>query len=589
MADLETKKLDKKSEKGLPPAKSQNEPDKMPVSCETHATQPESRDQPQTQASGNGNGIFNILIKEGLIPPDEPTASFKHGVPLVSLKEREIQREALALIPERLARKYKVLPLEVKNGCLTLVMTDPEDSLAYRDAQSVSGMRVIPVTADPAEIEESIRLCYKTGGPVSEDIEKLASDEIDQDSRSTVEVADAPIDRVIKLIIQEAIHSRASDIHIEPQSDSLRIRYRIDGVLHEIQRLPLNIHNKLLSRLKLQAKMDIAERRRPQDGHFNFDIDEQTVDVRIGTFCTVFGEMAVLRLLNRNFTLLQLDELGLDSWSLARYKHLLQAPYGMILVAGPTGSGKTTTLYASINHLKREGANIITIEDPVEYEIDGVNHCQTNIKANLNFANGIRAMLRLDPDVIVVGEIRDRETAQTAVEASLTGCLVLSSIHASDAARAFTRMLHLGVEPYLLSSSVIGVVAQRIVRRVCHHCAVRKEPTPNEKTAYAKWMNAQLEFYQSGTGCKFCANTGYHKRIGLFEVLLVSDSIRQIVVDDNASPRKVREAAFNEGMIPLEEDGMSKVREGITTPSEVLRSVFAADSFEPQNGNNHRS
>lgn len=528
----------------------------------------------------DGGELEDILLEQDLITSESllELSSLRLGVPLIDLKQRQPQPEAIQLIPEKLARKYNVLPLEIVDGCLLLVMANAEDLLAYQDAESVSGMRVIPAMAAPDDIKRAIEQNYKGNGQINADIQNLVETQTERKAEKTSVKVEGPLDRVIETIIFDAVRDRASDILIEPQRERLRIRCRIDGVLHEVQSLPIGIHPAMLSWIKVRAKMNITERRRPQDGHFNLKAGEKDVDIRVATYSTAFGEMATLRLLNREFTFIELEELGFNPWSLGRFEHLLRAPYGIILIAGPTGSGKTTTLYASVNRLKQVGCNILTIEDPIEYEFDGVNHGQVNQKAGLTFAAGIRSMLRLDPDIIVVGEIRDRETAQMAVEAALTGCLVLSSIHAGDAARVFSRMLHLGVEPYLLASSVVGVVAQRVVRRVCSYCRKPAKPTAQEKSAFEKEMNEELVHYQRGAGCNLCAHTGYLGRIGLFEVMLASDAIQQMLAKSD-SPQQIETQAIKEGMMSMRTDGMTKVKEGTTTPSEVIRSVFSI--YEP--------
>ena len=529
----------------------------------------------------NGGELGDILLEQGVITSGAllTVNSLRLGIPLIDLKQQQPQRQAIDLIPDKLARKYNVLPLEIADSCLVLVMANPENILAYQDAQSVSRMRIKPVMAAAEDIREAINYSYKGCGQIADDVRQVVGTETEKSAdRLTTKVNGGPLDRVIETIILDAVRDRASDIHIEPQKDRLRIRYRIDGVLHENQFLPSSIQPMMLSWLKVQAKMDITEQRRPQDGHFNLKAEGQDVDIRMATYSTPFGEMAVLRLLNREFTFIELSKLGFNPKSQGRYENLLKAPFGMILVAGPTGSGKTTTLYASINRIKREACNILTIEDPIEYQFDDVSQGQVNPKAGVTFASGLRTMLRLDPDVIIVGEIRDRETAQMAIEAALTGCLVLSSIHAGDAARVFSRLLYLGVEPYLLASSIVGVVAQRVIRRLCHHCCVAVEPVPDEASVYEKVMNEVLHSYQRGEGCNFCAKTGYLGRIGLFEVMPVSDAIQQMLVK-GASPQQIEAQAITEGMMTMQMDGMTKVKEGITAPSEVLRSIFSVQKI----------
>ncbi|MBI4181039.1 MAG: type II/IV secretion system protein, partial [Chloroflexi bacterium] len=386
-------------------------------------------------------------------------------------------------------------------------------------------------------------------------------------------IAQAPVVRAIDLLIKQAVRDRTSDIHIEPQEDRLRVRYRIDGILHEIMSLPLSIHPPLLSRVKIMAGLNIAERRRPQDGQITFDMGDREVDIRVATTNTVYGEMAVLRILDKSFTLVPLAEIGFRPDALERYLRMVKVPFGMILISGPTGSGKTTTQYATVNQLDSVGRNILTIEDPVEYRFNNINQMQVNPSAGLTFATGLRACMRLDPNVILVGEIRDTETAQIGIQASLTGHLVLSSVHANDTASVIFRMVDLGVEPFLLASALIGITAQRMVRRVCPYCSRPTPVSPDEQMAYEQELNEKQSEFLVGAGCNFCANTGYLGRTGIFEVMVMSESIRRLILS-GASLDDVRTQARKEGTVSLWRDGMLKVKDGITTPSEVIRNVF---------------
>lgn len=531
----------------------------------------------ELQRKNGGRGVGDILAEQGLVTQDDlvTATSLCLGIPLIDLNRQKPQHKAIGLIPSALARKYNVLPLDIVDNCLVLVMAHPEDSRAYHDIQEVAGKIVEPVMAAPDDIRQAIDKNYGQTVKIADDIQEMAGAHAQETVEEPLEkVGDSPLARVVNMLVSEAVQDRASDIHIEPQKERVRIRYRIDGVLQEVRSLPLSIHPIVISRLKILGKMNIAEQRRPQDGHFSMKVGDQDIDIRVATYRTACGEMAVLRLLNRAFTFYELPELGFNPWSLGMYQHLLEAPFGMLLVVGPTGSGKTTTLYASINRLKQDERNILTIEDPIEYEFDDVNQGQVNIKAGLTFANGLRAMLRLDPDIIVVGEIRDSETAQMAIQAALTGRLVISSMHANDASRAFARLMDLGIEPSLISSSIVGVIAQRIVRRVCPHCRAPSEPTPNEQAVYEEEMNEALESFQHGAGCNSCANTGYLGRIGLFEVMLVSDKIQRMLAK-GTTPQQIETQAIKEGMVSMRKDGMMKVKEGLTTPSEVLKSVFS--------------
>jgi general secretion pathway protein E len=359
-----------------------------------------------------------------------------------------------------------------------------------------------------------------------------------------------------------------------PHKDSLKIRYRIDGVLQDTASLPLSIHRALMSRLKIMATMNITEQRRPQDGQFSITVDGQDVDIRVACGNTIYGEMAVLRLLAKSASLLDLSELGFLPSMLERYQLLLKLPFGMILFGGPTGGGKTTTLYASINRLNRMERNIMTIEDPVEYHLEGINQFQINPKADIRFDNSLRAFMRLDPDVILVGEIRDTETASIATQAALTGHLVLSSIHANDAVGVMFRLLDLGVEPFIVCSALAGTVAQRILRRICTHCRKPYEPATEELAAYKQEMGELPAQFYKGEGCNICADTGYLGRVAILEVLTVTEEVRRMLIS-GATANQIRKQAIKDGMVPLMHDGMLKVKDGITTVSEVLRSTFS--------------
>jgi len=372
------------------------------------------------------------------------------------------------------------------------------------------------------------------------------------------------------------VRAHSSDIHIEPEEDRVRVRYRIDGTLQDMMSLPVTVHRAVISRIKILADMNIADHHRPQDGQFSTKAKGREIDVRVATAPTVFGEMAVLRLLDKARATLGLSELGFLPDSQAKYESLLKVPYGMLLISGPTGAGKTTTLYASINSLDTMGRNIVTIEDPAEYRFKDINQIQVNSQAGITFARGLRSILRLDPDVIMVGEIRDVETTQIAVQSALTGHLMLTSIHASDAAGVLTRLIDLGVEPFLIASSVIGVVAQRMVRRICPDCGHSIEAPLVERMAYEKELGEEKTDFLYGTGCATCAYTGYVGRTGIFEILVVSDGIRALITN-RANSNEIRSLAFEEGMRSMMNDGMRKVQSGITTPSEVLRSAYSPD------------
>ncbi len=531
------------------------------------------------QTAGSQNKMIGqILIEKKLISPrDLATAlSIQLQVPLIDLAKQKVSKEALKLVPEQLARKHNALPLDIIGDAVTVVMEDTRDVRAIDDLAAITKMRVEPMMGVPEDIRQAIDRNYALGDVMEHDISPSVSASTELVVDEVVDLDDssqAPAMRSLNMIVQQAIRNRASDIHVEPHDNRLQVRYRIDGVLQTITSLPADIHAALMSRLKIMGGMNIAERRRPQDGRFSVRVDDIDTDVRVAVANTVEGEMAVLRLLSKSPALLELTGLGFLPDVLERYQKLLKLPWGMILFGGPTGSGKTTTLYASINQLDRSQRNIMTIEDPVEYHFSGINQFQVNLKAGLTFATGLRSFMRLDPDVILVGEIRDIETASIAIQAALTGHLLFSSIHANDSAGIIYRLRDLGVDLVLLCSSIAGTVSQRIVRRICPHCLEYYEPSVEERVAYEAEMGKLTGPLFKGSGCNVCAETGYLGRVGLFEVLIVTDSIKKLLLD-GAPAAELRNQAIKEGMISLLHDGMLKVKEGTTTISEVLRNVY---------------
>lgn len=517
-----------------------------------------------------------VLIKQGWITPDQLAAvrSVQLNVPLIDLKRHVVQPQTLQLIPEDMARKHTLIPLGVVGDSLMVVMADPEDIVTIEDIKAQAKMRVEVALGLPEDIERAIDLNYRSSGQIKEQISQFKP-AVDDKARTTPAfTARTPITETLDLLIAQAVKDRASDIHIEPQENRLRIRYRIDGILREMFSFPLSTHTQLVSRIKILAEMDITEQRRPQDGQFSFKIGGRNIDIRAATIDTPYGEKATLRILDKSLALFTLPELGFPPDTLKKYQARLNTRYGMILVGGPTGCGKTTTLYASINHLDRNEQNIMTIEDPIEYRFIEITQTQVNPKAGLTFASGLRAIMRHDPDVILIGEIRDQETATAAVQAALTGHLVFSSIHANDAVGVLSRLMDLGIEPYLVSSTVIGIVAQRMVRRICTHCRNPYPPSANEEQAFEDELGEKPAKLYAGAGCNLCTNTGYRQRTGLFELLVMSDAIRELLLT-SASATAVREQALKEGMMTMKHDGMLKVKAGITTVSEVLRSAFS--------------
>ncbi len=522
------------------------------------------------------------LTKEKPAPPEEkPTKVEKSEAPDTKPRLKHLkhvtQPEALQLIPEVMARRYNAMPLSVSGNTLQVAMVDPTDIFALEAFSALSRLRIKPIAANATEVREAIDFNYKGYGEIEKQLSRISiSSETTEERLAISADTDAPLAQALNLIIEEAVKARSSDIHIEPEEDRLRVRYRIDGTLQDMMSLPLNIHLALVSRIKILADMNIADRHRPQDGQFSTKAKGRQIDVRVATAPTVNGEMAELRLLDKSVATLGLAELGMLPDSQAKYESMLKVPYGMILISGPTGAGKTTTLYASINSLDCMGRNIVTVEDPAEYRFKDINQIQVNPQAGITFATGLRSILRLDPDIIMIGEIRDAETANIAVQAALTGHLMLSSVHASDATGVLSRLLDLGIEPFLIASAVIGVVAQRMVRSICPDCSHLIEAPVVEQMAYQKEIGEKQTEFQYGTGCKSCAYTGYLGRTGIFEILAMSDTIRTML-STQASSSQIRAQALKDGMVTMMNDGMRKVKAGITTPSEVLRNAYSAD------------
>ena len=491
------------------------------------------------------------------------------------LRKKSPEPEALRLIPEALARKYIAIPVAIEGNILRVAMANRSDILALEALASWSQMRIESEAASSEDVLEAIDFNYKNYEEIEKQISNITlSEDIKIDRQLITDTnTEAPVAQALSLIIDEAVKARASDIHLHPGEDKLQVRYRIDGTLHDMFSLPLTTMTQLISRIKIMANMNIADHHRPQDGQFSVKAKGRLIDIRVAIIATICGEMAVLRLLDKSRATLNLSELGFLPGSLNIYENMLKVPYGVILVSGPTGAGKTTTLYASLNSLDQTERNIITVEDPVEYRFSNINQIQVNARAGITFASGLRSILRLDPDVILIGEIRDAETANIAIQSALTGHLVLSSIHANDSVGVVLRLLDLGVEPFLVSSALIGVVAQRMVRRICNHCARSVKASPEESIIYAQEMGEEKTEFVHGAGCKSCANSGYRGRTGIFEILTNNDNIKALI-SKGASARELRTQAIADGMVTLIKDGMKKVKGDITTPAEILRNAY---------------
>ena len=472
-----------------------------------------------------------------------------------------------------------MLPISRENGHLGVAMADPANLHLINDLRLITGLGIVPHIAGRSDILANLSRIHSMGPRIHEAARsleesrpRLASGRPTIFELSNITASSPAID-IVNMMITQGLRDRASDIHIEPQKEYLRIRFRIDGVLQDVAHLPSATGAALSSRIKIMADMNIVERRRAQDGQISLNVDARELDIRVATIETIWGEKLVLRLLDRGRSLITLEQLGFSRSAYERFQTMLHSPYGMIIVSGPTGSGKTTTLYASIHQLDQQVRNIMTIEDPVEYTFDNINQSQINKLADISFANGLRAILRQDPDIILVGEIRDRETAEIAVQSALTGHLVLSSLHATDAVGALLRFIDMGIEGFLIASSVIAIVAQRLVRKVCDGCKTPHAPTVEEvefAASLGRPVPAQL-FH--GVGCGRCNHTGYYDRLGVFEVLTMSDELKRLVIA-KASHREIMAAAVAGGVVPLRIDAWEKASAGVTTVAEVLRSVY---------------
>jgi type IV pilus assembly protein PilB len=494
----------------------------------------------------------------------------------VDLSTSPSENDALALVPEAYATANNLLPLHVEDGTLVIACVDPGDAAIMSEVQVLSRHRVRALAAPRTEIHEAIRQRYKVLPHVDEHVraftQRIGLDTADASPLQGI-TEQSPVVSVVNLIIAQGLRDRASDIHLEPQQGHLRVRFRIDGILTDALRLPKTMAASLASRIKVMANLDIVDRHRAQDGQIRLETEGRQVDIRVSTAETIWGEKVVLRLLDQSRTVLSLDQLGLEADGYDTMSRLLYSPFGMIVVSGPTGSGKTTTLYAAITELDPISQNITTIEDPVEYTFENINQIQIRKVANLNFANGLRSILRQDPDVILVGEIRDLETAEIAIQSALTGHLVLSSLHATDAAGVIQRFIEMGIEGFLISSAMIGVVAQRLVRRICPYCREPYEPSADERRLWLEHGHVDKAIFYHGRGCTHCAKTGYRGRIGVFEVLPTTEMIKRLI-SARASAQEIRDQALRAGMTSLRADAVRKVANDQTTLSEVIRCVW---------------
>jgi type IV pilus assembly protein PilB len=529
----------------------------------------------------SGRRLGDVLLELGMIDEVDllQALSEQSGLPVSDLRRVAPSTEALAALSEAIVRSALALPIEIDDDSLTVAMGAPPSPDRVAELSQSAGRQVRVVLAPASQIQVLIDRSYRALIGLDELVEAFdgaAAARTNGAAPVALSVDEsAPVAQLVSRILTEAVRERASDVHLEPQEDAVRVRFRVDGALHDAVVLPGSMTQALVSRIKIMAEMNIVERRRSQDGQIEITVDGRSLDVRVATMATIWGEKVVLRILDKKRSLLELSRLGMSAETEAEFSRLVRAPFGMVLCAGPTGSGKTTTLYAVLNQIASSERNVTTIEDPVEYVFPSINQIQINEQADITFAGGLKGILRQDPDVILVGEIRDVETARIAVQSALTGHLVLSSLHATDATSALHRFLDMGIEAFLVSSSVIGVVAQRLVRRICDSCRQPQGPTATERAIYDEWGGKPKGDFTQGVGCNFCANTGFVDRVGVYELMRVSPAIKQLIVRQG-SHDELRDLAISEGMRTLRDEALRLVEEDITTIGEVLRSVYIA-------------
>ncbi len=534
----------------------------------------------------SGRPIGDIIVDRGFVKEDDLANSLAKqlDIPFVSIKDGSLnpaKNDNLEkLIPQSFARSQMAVPLSKHLQSLTVALANPLDLLAIDNLKKITGYDINPVIATKGDIREAITKFYGSRDLLEEAVNSSYDADVAQEPISSIgnresledivsQAEEAPVIKLVNLLLIQAVKEGASDIHIEPFRDKINVRFRIDGILHKIAPPSQHLLMALISRVKILSKMDIAEKRLPQDGGFTVKVEDRLIDLRVSVVPTIFGEKAVIRILDKESISFELDKLGFSQKDLTLFKKAIVRPYGLIFVTGPTGSGKSTTLYSALNYIMTPKKNILTIEDPIEYQISGINQTQVKPNIGLTFAKGLRSFLRQDPDIIMVGEVRDLETAAICIRASLTGHLVLSTLHTNDSPSAITRLIDIGIEPYLVASSLLLIIAQRLVRRLCPKC---KCPTKMPEDIATRYNLARHDIFEA-VGCDFCKNTGYKGRIAIHEILSVSQELRQLIAD-RADIARIRDMAKRDGMKTLTDDGLLKVVEGVTSIGEVMSSVF---------------
>ena len=532
----------------------------------------------QEEERHSGQRLSKAIVKLGYVAEDDLMMflSNKLDIPHIELSNYLIDPKIIELVPESLARKHELIPVLKIGNRVTCAMADPWNIFALDEIRAKTNLIIEPAVAKEGEIKKALNEYYGAKGSMDDLIRSFDEERLgvkggkEADVRKLKGIVEEPVViRLVNMMVMKAIQEKASDIHIEPEENELKIRFRVDGMLHDVESPPKHLQSAIISRVKIMSELDIAERRIPQDGRFTTKMDGRQIDVRVSCVPTIYGENVVLRLLDAATAILELNQLGFSKEVLDKWDKLIKRPHGIILVTGPTGSGKTTTLYASLNKINTVEKNIITVEDPVEYKLSGVRQIQINLKVDLTFANGLRSILRQDPNIIMVGEMRDHETAEIAIQSALTGHLVFSTLHTNDAPGAVTRMIDMGIEPFLVSSSIIGVLAQRLVRKICPDCKEKYTPTSEAMKDVGITGAEKIDFYR-GKGCPKCMNSGYKGRIAIYELMIPDDKIRNAVTA-KASKDEMKRLALSSGMISLQADGVGKIKQGLTTIEEVLR------------------